>query len=46
MYDTTELLVVKVIYYLYSALLSSLYFVSGLLETINDYTFYLSSSAS
>lgn len=44
LYDVTELLVVKVIGYLCSSLLSSLYFVSALLETINDYAFYLSFS--
>lgn len=45
-YDTTELLVMKQIRYLYSALLSSLYFVSHLLETIHHDIFYLFSSES
>lgn len=43
-YDMTELLVVKLICYLYSALLSSSYCVSHLLETIHNGVFYLFSS--
>ena len=45
-YDMIELLVVKLIWYLYSALLSPLYFGSHLSETINNYSFYLFSSES
>ena len=44
--DTRELLVVKLIWYLYSALPSSPYFGIHLSETINNYTLYLFSSES
>lgn len=40
-YDMIEFLVVKLSWYVYSALLSPLYFGSNLLETVNNYTFYL-----
>lgn len=40
-YGMIELLVVKLSWYAYSALSSPLYFVSNLLETINNNTFYL-----
>ena len=45
-YDTIELLVVELIWYLYSALPSPPYFGSRLSETINNYTLYLFSSES
>ena len=45
-YDMIEVQAVKLIGYLYSALLSPLYFGSCLWETINNCTFYLFSSGS
>lgn len=43
-YDIIKLVVVRLIWYLHSALLSSLYFGNHLSETINDYTLHLFSS--
>ena len=45
-YDRIKLLVVRLIWYLYSALPSSPYFGNHLSKTINNYTLYLFSSES